>query len=124
MFRVIICGGRNFADKARAFSWLDKINARYAISEVIEGGAAGADRIGRMWAKERGVRCTTVNAEWDKYGKRAGYLRNKRMRDEFAPDAVIALPGGVGTQMMIGLAREAGLKVFTATHTGDDARHD
>lgn len=112
--RVIICGGRDFTDQTRAYKWLDLINDNRPITHVIEGGARGADRIGREWAISRRIPYTTVNAEWDKYGKSAGYKRNKRMRDEFQPDAVLALPGGVGTRMMIDLAKQINLLVLEA----------
>ena len=112
MTRVIVCGGRDFNDRNRAFTELDALNRELCISHVIEGGARGADRLGRLWAYERGIPYTTVEAEWNRYGKSAGFIRNKRMRDEYSPDAVIAMPGGVGTAMMIKLAKEKDIPVF------------
>lgn len=112
MTRVIICGGRTYNDHKHAYNELDELNRELCITHVIEGGALGADRIGRKWAYERNIPYTTVEAEWNKFGKRAGYLRNKRMRDEFNPDAIIAMPGGVGTQMMINLANEKNIPVL------------
>ena len=114
MTRVIICGGRDYTHAARAHAWFDKIHERHTITHVIEGGARGGDRLGRCWAILRGIPFTTVEADWSAHGKRAGYLRNKRMRDEFNPDLVIALPGGVGTKMMIDLAKEKSIPVYEA----------
>lgn len=51
-------------------------------------------------------------ADWDKYGKRAGYLRNVQMLDEGKPDLVVAFPGGKGTAMMVKLAKERGVRVI------------
>lgn len=110
--RVIICGGRDYEDHTTAFAKLDAVHKRVPITHVIEGGARGADRIARTWAIRNKIPYTTVNAEWDKFGKRAGYLRNKSMRDDHSPDMVIAMPGGIGTTMMINLATEKGIRVL------------
>jgi predicted Rossmann-fold nucleotide-binding protein len=109
--RVIICGGRDYNDKTAAFRFLDSYHERQRITHVIEGGARGADRLGRWWAEARGIGYTTVNANWDLHDKRAEYLRNIAMRDHHNPDAVIAFPGGIGTRMMIDLAREKNITV-------------
>ena len=110
--RVIICGGRNYDDPKAAFSKLDKVHSVVPITHVIEGGAKGADRLARIWAIRNNIPYTTVNADWDTYGKRAGYLRNKKMRDEHNPQMVIAMPGGAGTKMMINLANEKNIRVL------------
>lgn len=83
------------------------------ISFVIEGGALGADRIAREWAKTRGVPFHTENAEWDKYrqpsGKNpAGPIRNAKMLT-LGPQVVIAFPGGTGTSNMLSQARAKGI---------------
>lgn len=50
------------------------------VTLVIEGGALGADRMGREWAILRGIPYKTMDAEWEKYGKkRAGKIRNSEM---------------------------------------------
>lgn len=110
--RAIICGGRDYSNHDHAFQSLDAIHSKSPITHVIEGGARGADRLARSWAISRNIPYTTVNANWNQYGKRAGYLRNKRMRDEFSPDLVIAMPGGVGTKMMIQLANAINLPII------------
>jgi len=50
-------------------------------------------------------------AQWDKYGKAAGYRRNARMLEHPAPDLVVAFPGGPGTANMVMLAKRAGIPV-------------
>ena len=51
-------------------------------------------------------------AEWDKYGRSAGPIRNGQMAK--AAEALIALlaPGSRGTKNMIEQATKKGLKVF------------
>lgn len=56
-------------------------------------------------------RCT-MHANWDKQGRKAGPIRNQNMIDLMAPDAVIAFPGGRGTQGMIDLAKKNGVNVW------------
>lgn len=79
---------------------------------IIEGGAKGADSAAADFAACSYCQLVEFKAEWDKYGKRAGYLRNKRMLDEGKPDLVVAFPGGKGTANMVKLAEEAGVKVI------------
>jgi hypothetical protein len=112
--KVIICGGRDFADREKAFYELDQIHAQWPITLVIEGGARGADRIGRNWARMRNIPFQTVNADWDTHGKRAGWLRNVAMAD-LKPDGVIALPGGVGTKMMLDIAKQRNIPTCVIT---------
>lgn len=110
--RAIICGGREYDNYILAWRILDKLAKRYNINHVIEGGARGADTIARRWAKKRKIKVSTENADWDRYGKKAGYIRNKKMRDVYKPKLVIAMPGGIGTNMMIDLAKEKNIKVI------------
>lgn len=80
---------------------------------IIEGGAKGVDETAQDWAITNFVKdCLTFKADWDKYGKSAGYIRNKQMLDEGKPDLVVAFPGGKGTKMMIDLAKKAGVEVI------------
>jgi hypothetical protein len=133
---VLVCGGRAWGvrlynefsdvdaaererDRIRAeaerdavHSALDRVLRKYPDLVVIEGGAKGADTIAREWARERGLHVQEYLAEWAKYGKRAGFLRNERMLREGKPDAVIAFPGGSGTAMMCEIARAAGVPVW------------
>lgn len=119
--RVLVCGGRDFADTAKVFTTLDQIafaepGANWpTITQIIHGGARGADTLAGAWAKAWGIPCrefAITSEEWDQHGKRAGYLRNKRMLDEGKPHLVVALSGGRGTAMMVKLSRDAGVKVI------------
>ena len=98
--RVLICGGRDLNEQKACDFLLDFLKD-YDISLVIEGGARGGDRAGRMFAEKSNIPFRTFNADWDRYGKRAGRIRNQQMLDEGFPDLIIALPGGRGTANMI-----------------------
>lgn len=90
---------------------LDKLASVHNITEIISGHARGADQIAEMYADEKGIPVRVFPADWDKYGKKAGYIRNKKMLDEGQPDLVIAFPGGRGTEMMCILAEMADIPV-------------
>lgn len=113
--RVLVCGGRDYTDRETLetelnFTTNPQHGGKWSF-DLICGMARGADRLAYEWAQKHGITVLEFPAEWDKYGKRAGYLRNKQMLDEGKPDLVIAFPGGVGTANMIKLAEEAGVEV-------------
>ena len=115
---VLVCGGRNYVDRATVYKTLDSFHAKHPISLLISGGARGADTLAEEWAFERliPVRIFHVPKEdWAKYGGQAGPLRNQKMLNEGRPEVVIAFPGGRGTNDMIGRAKLAGIKTIEVT---------
>ena len=103
----IICGGRDFSDQEMFDSAMNSVmTLRGCPSQVVQGGATGADALARAWAKRMAVPCATEEANWAAYGNAAGPIRNRRMLDEWNPvSAVIAFPGGRGTADMVRKAR-------------------
>lgn len=112
--RVLVCGGRAYADRNHVYATLDAIHAKTPITHLIHGGARGADSHGREWAFERNVPMTAFMAEWKHKGKAAGPIRNRRMLETGKPDLVVAFPGGRGTADMCRQARVAGVEVIEA----------
>ena len=110
--RLLVCGGRDYSDKDRAFAVLDRFRAKFGCAAVIHGAARGADSLAGAWARARGVPEIAEPADWKTHGKRAGPIRNQAMLDKHAPAAVIAFPGGVGTADMVRRSRAAGLTVY------------
>lgn len=112
--RVLICGGRELDEQdARWHNMLGQYDEQYGpFTHVIHGGAAGADNIGKSWASFHNLPISEYRANWKRFGKRAGPLRNQQMLDEGKPDLVIALPGGRGTADMIGRARSGGFQII------------
>lgn len=112
MFRVIIAGSRGFDNYDLLCAYADyKLSKITDEIEIVSGRAKGADQLGERYAKERGYSLRIFPAEWDIYGKRAGYLRNVKMA-EYA-DALLAFWDGEsrGTKNMIYEARSRGLKI-------------
>jgi len=107
--RVLVCGGRDYNDGPAVSAAMAPI--AYRVEVLIEGGAVGADRQGKMWAMRRDIPVETFAADWKRYGNRAGPIRNQRMLDEGKPDLVVAFPGGRGTADMVRRAKAAGVEV-------------
>jgi YspA, cpYpsA-related SLOG family len=118
--RILVCGGRNFDNSSLMSKTLKKyFNGPGDV--LIHGCAKGADQLaedvilfiygslGTIPGIER------YPAEWSKYGKSAGPIRNKKMLDEGKPDLVIAFPGNRGTANMVQQAKDAGVKVVEIT---------
>lgn len=110
--KVAIIGSRTFTDYDR----LEKICNSLDITEVISGGAIGADYLGKYYANEYNIKYTEFPADWDKHGKKAGYLRNIDIVN--AADIVLAFWDGKskGTKHSIDLARKQN-KLCVIFHT-------
>ena len=108
--RVLVCGGRDYRDRARAYAELDRLPREGLV--IITGAANGADSLARDWCFARdGVEIEQYPADWKTYGKAAGPIRNQQMIDEGRPDLVLAFPGGRGTADMVKKAKAANIPV-------------
>lgn len=109
--KLIVAGGRDFNDYQMLVRELTTLAegtyADRAIS-IVSGVARGADALGARFAKEHGVKLYEFPAEWDRYGKLAGFIRNEQMGN-FA-DALLAFWDGKssGTKNMIHFMRASG----------------
>lgn len=113
MIKVLVTGGRDFADSARVAAVLAGMQSRHPGFCVVQGGARGADRLARDWCLAHGVPCITIDACWDYYGRqRAGGIRNQWMLDYNDISFVAAFPGGAGTADMVRRARRQGIEVY------------
>lgn len=120
---VIVCGGRDYNDRVNIYDSLDKVHKDTPITKLVQGWARGTDQIAHAWARSRGIPSThrkyrITNSDWQKLGKGAGRVRNKRMRDEENVDRVIAFPGNTGTANMIDLAHEKQIPVIQIDEKG------
>lgn len=110
-FNVIIAGTRTFDNYDVLREHCDVFFSRKKPTAIICGEARGADTLGKRYAEEHGIPVMSFPADWDRYGKSAGYRRNKEMSEH--ADALVAFWDGEsrGTKNMIDLAHEAGLPV-------------
>jgi len=107
--KVLVCGGRHYADYEQVKVEL----ADAQITFLISGGASGADSLAVIWANENNIPYKVYPARWFKYGNGAGYRRNAEML-ELHPDIelVVAFPGGTGTADMIKQAKRKEIPVW------------
>lgn len=107
--RTIIAGSRNITNADLIRQAIQE--SGFDITQVITGGARGVDRIAHDICKAK-YDCKIFYADWNKYNKRAGMIRNNEMADN--ADALIAIWDGKskGTENMIKTAKAKGLKVY------------
>ena len=124
-YRVIIAGCRDFDDyallKERCNDYLcEKMETHNVI--IVSGHASGADALGERFAEEHGLQCEIHPADWGKYGRSAGPIRNAEMAE--VSDALIAFWDGQnpGTRSMIELARKKDLQVSVVYFTDKKER--
>ena len=110
--KVLVCGGRAYADHAAIFDALDTVDRRRPIKAIIEGGESGADAIARDWAESRRVRLRSFSGVEADDEESRWSKRNQQMLDEGRPDLIIAFPGARRTADMIDRARAAGVTVL------------
>ena len=111
--RTIIAGSRTFADAdllaktMAALPWTPTV--------VLSGGARGADRLGEQWARRHSIPVEVYPADWNTYGRSAGYRRNEVMAG--LADALVAFWDGTspGTKHMLDIARSHGLRYHLVT---------
>ena len=115
-FRLIIAGGRDFNNYEGLKKAVDALLATKTKTsnteiQIVCGMAKGADTLGEQFAKERGYKVNYFPADWKKYGRRAGILRNEEMAKN--ADALVAFWDGEtrGTKNMIETAQKYNLPV-------------
>ena len=108
--RLIIAGSRTITEQHIVVAALSK--SGFHPSTIISGGAKGVDSVGESIAEELELNVERFPAEWDKYGKSAGYIRNVAMAEN--ADALLAVWDGVsrGTKHMIDIARKKELPMY------------
>ena len=105
--KLVIAGGRDFTD----YNMLCRALSTYGGPEdleIVSGGASGADTLGEKYAKEHGIDLKIFPAEWAKYGRAAGPIRNREMA-EYCDQALIFWDGkSGGTANMIEQMKQLG----------------
>lgn len=137
--KVIICGGRDFQDYEKLKRAIQQ--SGFLITEIVSGGATGADSLGERWAKENNISITRFPSDWNnlkqkgavikinkwgkKYNANAGFYRNEEMAQYVSkehPDCrgLIAVEGGAGTADMIKRAKKHELNIYVYEKADED----
>jgi len=125
--KLIIAGSRDIegVDEEVLSRWLFLAGfPPVAVSEVVSGGARGIDTLGEEWASYFGIPVKRFPAQWNRYGKIAGKLRNRQMAEYVKEHngALFAVWDGMspGTAHMIAIATALGLRVHVRLVEGDE----
>ncbi len=122
-FKVIIAGSRGFSNykllKEKCNEYLREKRKGYNII-IISGGARGADALGEKYAQDEGFSLEVFPANWNKFGKSAGFRRNEQMAE--VADALIAFWDGKshGTKHMIEIMENKNLLVKIVNYEASD----
>lgn len=103
--RIAIVGSRDYLNMEEVIAFVDTL----AMDDiVITGGARGVDIVAETAARKRGLEVVVFLADWDQYGKAAGYMRNQQLVDDC--DTLVAFWDGTsnGTRDSISKATKAG----------------
>lgn len=119
-FVALVAGGRNYDDRDSVFRALDALHRKHPNITIVHGACCrrddptqltGADRWAQEWAQVRQRPYIGMPAEWLKFDKAAGPLRNGLML-HYLPSGVVAFRGGDGTEDMCLQAASAGISVW------------
>lgn len=114
--RVAVVGGRDVEDFSFVLDRFEEVLLKEGLHkyqvEIISGGAKGVDSIAKRIASLYGIPFREFPAEWDRYGKKAGPMRNSKIVEN--SDIVIAIPSpsSKGTWDTVRKAKKRGLKVY------------
>ncbi|MBQ8524680.1 MAG: DUF2493 domain-containing protein [Clostridia bacterium] len=113
--KLLIAGSREYSayDEAEKVidTYLNKLTPNDTVI-ILSGACRGADRIGERYAEEHGYEVRRYPADWKRYGRGAGPVRNRLMADE--ADYIICFWNGKsrGSRSLIEYAEKLGKKVF------------
>ena len=107
--RTIVAGSRSITNYRLVKQAIEQSGIE--ITVLISGTARGVDKLGERYARENNIPVELYPANWDKYGRQAGIIRNKHMARK--ADALILVWDGEspGSRSMYWLARGMKLKV-------------
>lgn len=111
-----IIGSRDFND----YDLLVNILSNFQITKIVSGGARGADSLARRYANENNIELQEFLPDWNKYGKKAGFIRNKDI--VINADYVIAFWDCLskGTLSSINIAKQNNIKIKIVKYKEED----
>lgn len=109
--KTIIAGSRSMSSYELLTKIIDSCPFKFEITEVVSGTAKGVDKLGEEWAKNNRIPIKQFPANWDKFGKSAGYKRNEEMAKYADAAIIIHKDASKGTQHIKDLAEKYKLKL-------------
>lgn len=118
--KVLICGDRNWRDEAAIASCIDALPLG---AIIIQGEARGADKIAGRLAAKKGFHVMSFPANWNRYGKAAGPIRNRQMMQEGSPHLTVFFHNNLrqskGTRDMVKVSVDKGVPVLNGRSISD-----
>jgi len=114
---VMVCGGSKQFLGPDHMAWLERLRQELPITALIPGGSRYIDSALTAWAHQVKVVVSPIPADWQR-GHAHGAVRSAVYLDlltQYSAQgslALIALPGGEGTQHVVTQARRLGLPVY------------
>jgi hypothetical protein len=101
--KLAVIGSRSFNNYKLLEETLNKISD---ITEIVSGGAKGADSLAEIYARKNKIKLTIFYADWQTSGKIAGMIRNDLILKH--SDKIIAFWDGIspGTKNSIQKAKK------------------
>jgi len=113
--KVIVAGSRSISE----YETVEKaiLSSNFEITEIVSGTARGVDQSGEYFGVTNNIAVKRFPADWKKYNKGAGPIRNKQMADY--ADALIAVWDGKsrGTKNMIETMKKMDKEVYVFNTT-------
>lgn len=131
--RIIICGGRHFDNYSSLEYVMDQVmsdlDLDFSEIEVVSGHCTGADQLGELYADRNRLLCTIFPAQWEKYGRSAGPIRNSAMIDYAAESEVPVVvafvsPNTRGTNDTVAKAKRKQFNIYETNYETIDASID
>lgn len=111
MINIIVCGSRTFTNYSTLCAALDDFLQQFPNEQIciVSGCARGADALAIQYAEERNLQLLRFPANWKRYGRSAGMVRNGQMLN--VADACFAFHDGEsrGTAQMLRISRAKGI---------------
>lgn len=126
-YRILVTGWRSWPETAKGAVWSTLTfwaeRAQAHPVAIVHGKANGVDKWADEWALDYPFAEPERHpADWDRYGKQAGMLRNRDMV-ELGANLCLAFPGpgSIGTMGCLTRAIQAGIPTFTLPYREDFA---
>lgn len=108
--KLIVAGSRKFNDdfllECKIEWFLRCLETTIEGTIIISGTARGADQLGEKYAEENNMEVIRMPADWNKLGKRAGYVRNQEMAKKADACIVFWDEESRGSKHMIDIAQK------------------
>lgn len=117
-FYCLIVGSRSFSDYGLLAAKCDLLLRNWGSVVIVSGGARGADALAKRYAMDRGYCYKEFPADWDTYGRCAGYIRNRAMHEYISTHAKRVPFSRFGTERAVEPARAFHLPNRTPTRLG------